>query len=47
MPFVDPAPEHVHAHAERMADERQHRWVSACIVRTELPIGRNSATVKI
>ena len=21
MPFVDPAPEHVHAHAKRMADE--------------------------
>ena len=40
MPFVDPAPEHVHAQAKRMADELQHRWVSASIVRTQLPIGR-------
>ena len=48
MPFVDPAPEHVHADAKGMADEPQHWWVlSASIIRTQLPIGPKSATVNI
>jgi hypothetical protein len=48
MPFVDPAPEHVHAYAEGMTDELQHRsLLSASIIHTDLPIGRKSATLNI